>query len=364
MKRFLTLLAFIAMTMLCEAQVTVTMEKDGGIYKIPCKVNGVKMKFIFDTGASMVSMSQSMAQFLFDGEYLSPNDIKGTGQSLVADGSIVNHTIVILRDIEIGGLHLNNIEATIIEGMNAPLLLGQSAIQEIGKITIDGDKLIISSNSSISEERINQLFEDAIEYLDAKSYLAAAECLEQLYDLELLSPDGIIELAFAYSQSEQDEKCLRVCKEWLAENELQADNFSKSRIYSFIASSYNFGYHDYNEAILWYQKELNYTDKSDYSSIAYIEYFIANCYYNTERYKMAQTHYSYAFSNKCYDLGIDGHNVEKKTKDSFLAEIMYYIGDCEINVGDVYLAAEILKSSARMGNNMAKNKLRAAGFTW
>lgn len=70
------------------SQVSIQMENDGGVYKIPCIVNGVKMKFIFDTGASTVSMSQAMAQFLLDGEYLSYEDIKGTGKSVVADGTI------------------------------------------------------------------------------------------------------------------------------------------------------------------------------------------------------------------------------------------------------------------------------------
>ena len=65
------------MSIIASAQVTIQMEKDGGVYKVPCNVNGVKMKFIFDTGASTVSMSQTMAQFLLDGEYLSVSDIKG-----------------------------------------------------------------------------------------------------------------------------------------------------------------------------------------------------------------------------------------------------------------------------------------------
>ena len=36
-----------------------------------------------------------------------------------------------------------NVKATIKQQQNAPLLLGQSAIEKLGKITIDGYKLII-----------------------------------------------------------------------------------------------------------------------------------------------------------------------------------------------------------------------------
>jgi predicted aspartyl protease len=40
-------------------------------------------------------------------------------------------------------LHLYNVRASIKDQQNAPLLLGQSAIEKLGKVTIDGHKLII-----------------------------------------------------------------------------------------------------------------------------------------------------------------------------------------------------------------------------
>jgi aspartyl protease family protein len=39
------------------------MQKDGGVYKVPCTVNGLKLEFIFDTGASVVSISLTEAIF-------------------------------------------------------------------------------------------------------------------------------------------------------------------------------------------------------------------------------------------------------------------------------------------------------------
>ena len=46
------------------AQDIIKMEKSGGIYLIPCKVNGLPLKFIFDTGASDVSISLTEALFM------------------------------------------------------------------------------------------------------------------------------------------------------------------------------------------------------------------------------------------------------------------------------------------------------------
>ncbi len=129
------------------AQVTITMEQDGGVYKVPCVVNGAKMKFIFDTGAATVCLSESMAEYLLDNDYITKDDILGTGASQVADGRIVDHVKINLRDIEIAGLHLKDVETVVVEGQRAPLLLGQTAIQKLGKVSIDGNKLIIEKGT-------------------------------------------------------------------------------------------------------------------------------------------------------------------------------------------------------------------------
>jgi len=88
---------------LADAQTTIIMEEEGGVYKIPCHVNGAKMKLVFDTGASKVCLSESMAAYLLENDYLSVDDFVGTGKSSVADGRIVNNLqLIIPRDIEIG----------------------------------------------------------------------------------------------------------------------------------------------------------------------------------------------------------------------------------------------------------------------
>lgn len=132
------------------AQTTIEMESYGGVYRIPCIVNGAKMKFIFDTGASSVSISLAIAEYLFDNGYIQKGDILGVGTSAVADGGIVDHINIRLRDIEIAGLHLKNVDAVVIDGQNVPLLMGQSAIQKLGPIELDGNKLIIKNASSTS----------------------------------------------------------------------------------------------------------------------------------------------------------------------------------------------------------------------
>jgi len=155
MKKILLSLLLVVYTTL-SAQVTITMEQEAGVYKVPCVVNGAKMKFIFDTGAATVCLSESMAEYLLDNDYISKDDFIGVGTSIVADGRTVNNLKVILKDIEIGGLHLKDVEASVVEGQRAPLLLGQTAIQKLGKYTINGNLLHIyagEGDSRIQERR-------------------------------------------------------------------------------------------------------------------------------------------------------------------------------------------------------------------
>ena len=119
------------------------MDKRNSVYYVPCKINGLKADFIFDTGAGAISLSAGFAENLTNMGKLSKSDILGKTQTITADGRVHDAIVVNIKDVEIGGLHLYNVKATIKEQQNAPLLLGQSAIEKLGKITIDGYKLII-----------------------------------------------------------------------------------------------------------------------------------------------------------------------------------------------------------------------------
>ncbi len=118
----------------------VKMRAESGVYKVPCEINGSKMEFIFDTGASDITMSLTEALFLSKQGTLTEDDFLGTQQYQVADGSIVEGAVVKLKSVKIGNRTLYDIQASIVDNMDAPLLLGQSALAEFGKISIDYHK--------------------------------------------------------------------------------------------------------------------------------------------------------------------------------------------------------------------------------
>ncbi len=124
-------------TSLTDGRIEIKMKKRGGVYEIPVKVNGVEMTFIFDTGASMVSISKTEADFLFKQGKMSEDDIQGTNYFVDATGGISEGTIVVLRTIEIGGKVLKNVEASVVDNRVAPLLLGQTVLERFGKVFID-----------------------------------------------------------------------------------------------------------------------------------------------------------------------------------------------------------------------------------
>ena len=118
----------------------IKMRKSGGVYYVPCKINGTEMDFIFDTGASSICMSLTEAMFLYKHGKLKDKDIYDKQQYQTADGSIHEGMIVVLREVIIGDWKLQNVQATVVDNMDAPLLLGQSALAAFGKISIDYSK--------------------------------------------------------------------------------------------------------------------------------------------------------------------------------------------------------------------------------
>lgn len=365
MKKQMILFLFLMVSIVASAQVTILMEKEGGVYKVPCNVNGVKMKFVFDTGAASVSMSQTMAQFLLDGEYLSATDIKGIGQSVVADGTIVNHAIVILRDIEIGGLHLKNIKATVLESQNSPLLLGQTAISELGRITIDGNKLIIhTGDNELTEEQVDQLVEQAEKYIKAKSYSAAIECLERIDEKVGLSEYGLYSLCYCYFQNDQNSQCIQSCNRWITEFERLDEYGDKVLIYGYLACSYR-KLEDYEKAILWFQKESSLLENE--RDLMVNKRKQAECYYFMGKSHKAKDMYWEYLDYTEKELGYSNEHTYKNIRDGLVhnkdlgldyygyALILYEVGDKKAAVGFVIDAAQL-------GCEIARKQCRNNGF--
>ncbi len=123
--------------------VEVPFTASNGVTKVDCTINGLSLNFVFDTGASDVTISQTEANFMFKNGYLKDNDVIGLQLYQTADGNISIGTTINLRQINFGGLELNNVRASVVRNQNAPLLLGRSVLQRLGKIEIDNQKRVL-----------------------------------------------------------------------------------------------------------------------------------------------------------------------------------------------------------------------------
>lgn len=115
----------------------------GGTLNVPCTVNGLPLKFTFDSGAATVTMSLTEANFMLRNGYLKKEDLGDRASFGVADGALVAGTNIVLRSITFGGVTLKNVKASIVATQSAGLLLGQTAMSRYGQATIDYDKGVI-----------------------------------------------------------------------------------------------------------------------------------------------------------------------------------------------------------------------------
>lgn len=115
----------------------IPLEDGNGVYYINVKVNDVPMRFIFDTGASSISMSETEAAFLYKQGTLTEEDFQGEVNFQDAKGEVTQGLVVKLRKVQVGDRILRNVEASIVPNQYAPLLLGQSVLQKFGKLAID-----------------------------------------------------------------------------------------------------------------------------------------------------------------------------------------------------------------------------------
>ena len=118
-------------------EIPFTKEPGSNLCMVKCHVNGLPLHFVFDTGASSVSLSQVEASFMVKNGYLSKKDVVGNQYFLDAAGNVNVGTEINLRKVDFGGLTLSNVRASVVSNQKAPLLLGQSVLNRLGKIEID-----------------------------------------------------------------------------------------------------------------------------------------------------------------------------------------------------------------------------------
>ena len=126
-----------------EKVVEIPFTRSNGVTKVKCTINELPLQFVFDTGASTVSISSVEATFMYKNDYLTAKDFVGKTQFVDANGDISIGTIINLRKVSFGGLELENVRASVVANDAAPLLLGQSILSRLGKVEIDNEHNVL-----------------------------------------------------------------------------------------------------------------------------------------------------------------------------------------------------------------------------
>ena len=275
MKCLLSLITCLLLSSIINAQERIKMEKSGGIYKIPCEVNGLRMKFYFDTGASLVSISLKEAMFMLENGYLSKTDIIGTGKSSIADGSIVENTIINLREMKIGNKKLQNVKASVSNSLMAPILLGQSALKRLGEYRIQGDYLILTGPKKSAID-IDATREKAYNSYKDEIWLVAESEYEKLEQTGSATSMDMMRYGTCCLQAGKAEKAVRLLSE--IEDVNLPDDSARLQKYQVLSCAYGSLGDEYNCKLHDQNAYLIFKDKKGYlvGRTRLLEYFFDN----------------------------------------------------------------------------------------
>lgn len=132
--------------------VEIPFTKESGVTKVKCTINDLPLHFVFDTGASDVTISMVEANFMFKNDYINKNDIVGSSRYMDANGDVSEGTIINLKKVNFGGLELDNVRASVVRNQRAPLLLGQSVLGRLGKIEIDNQSQTLKITHKVGKK--------------------------------------------------------------------------------------------------------------------------------------------------------------------------------------------------------------------
>jgi len=117
---------------------SIPLRQRGGVFEVMATLNSeVKVFFVVDSGASDVTIPESVAGLLIDNGSLTKADVLGAREYTFANGDSSSGKVVRLRTLDLDGHILRDVRAVVLPGKNVPVLLGQSALGQLGSWSIN-----------------------------------------------------------------------------------------------------------------------------------------------------------------------------------------------------------------------------------
>lgn len=120
-----------------DEEATVLRRDPSGQFRIDGRINGADEKFLVDTGADALVLTEEAAEHA--GIHVDPTTFEPMMQTASGTGKGIP---VIVDQIEIAGHEFHDINAVVLEGLPVNLL-GQSMLKRFPKIEMKGDSMVI-----------------------------------------------------------------------------------------------------------------------------------------------------------------------------------------------------------------------------
>ena len=111
----------------------------GGHFTVAGDIAGTPMTFIVDTGASRVALSRNDAKRA--GIWVADGDFTGQAQTANATVRVASR---ILPRVRVGSIELYDVSALILDVPEAAPLLGQSFLNRVDKVAIEGSRMTLT----------------------------------------------------------------------------------------------------------------------------------------------------------------------------------------------------------------------------
>lgn len=127
-------------TTFAESGAIVLTRAADGHYYAPGNADGAALRFLVDTGATVVALTQTDAELL--GHFLNPGELTVVGRGV--SGAVRGKSIMIER-LSVGDISADKVSAVIIpEGLPVSLL-GQSFLSRIAHVTISDNRMTLKN---------------------------------------------------------------------------------------------------------------------------------------------------------------------------------------------------------------------------
>lgn len=129
-----------------EEKIKIKLYERNGTYQVVVNIENIYNQFILDTGASETTISSILERELIKNGKITKGDYIADGLYRIADGSIISQKRLIIKNLNVGGVTINNLIVSV-GNTKSPLLLGKNFLDRFNNWTIDNTNNTLRINN-------------------------------------------------------------------------------------------------------------------------------------------------------------------------------------------------------------------------